>query len=190
MKKTLFAILAVLLCFSFAEAQQVIVMKKAAGAGGPDAWYYSCTDTPATEPTWADGHTTSSNTNVTLTPITISSGGSITKFSIKGDETYAEYAKLALYSVSGNTATQLSTSCTTGSFIPGWIDCTLGTPYTVSSGSYYIGIITDINAFVKRLTTNNEKLCSSQTYADFPKSEYTGVGDVSNHCTAVRLYVD
>lgn len=70
MKKTLFAILIVLLCFSFADAQQVMIMKKK--AAGTD--YTVCTNIPSGAVFWYTGNLTGQADDACLTSSTVKDG--------------------------------------------------------------------------------------------------------------------
>ncbi len=187
MKRILLTLFLLLFCtpaLAFSPAIQA-VLGMGAAADGPNVWYYSCTATPLVEPTWT-GYLNEPNTTASCQQIALGAG-TLTKLSVKASETYAETEKLALYDTSGNL---LSVACTTGTFVNDtWMDCTLGTPYTVSAATYNIcGMVSVNNAYIKYLSSTTSWFQESLLYASFPYATLTLGTGIS--CIAFRAYVD
>lgn len=154
--------------------------------GGPNTWYYACTATPASEPSWA-GNYNSVNTEAKCSPWTVSQGGTVTQLSFKGGENGNIATKIAIYDTSGN---KLSDGCTiSNSFqTDTWVDCNLGTPYVITAGSYDICYMNASSNYYQKYVAINSSYQPSLDYASFPYtsltySEYTG------KCFAVRGFV-
>lgn len=158
-----------------------------AAADGPNTYYYSCTDTPTSEPEW--GYSTNINTTAYCSQWKVSQSGTVTKLAVLAKEIYGNTAKIAIYNTSGS---KLSDGCTTdGSFSKDtWEECTLGSAYPITAGDYYLCYMGDpTNHKVGDLSAVNSKSQTSLTYADFPHSSLT-LGDRASHCTALYGYVD
>jgi hypothetical protein len=162
-----------------------------AAASGPNAWYYACTATPTVEPTWTGYTFAFGTTTIFSANINIPVGGTLTKFRIKSGEAGAYYGKLALYVQALNGAI-LSESCTAGPWLANtWLECTLSTPYVVSSGDYMIAYIPSDNLYTYYLIVDPvQPTRGTSVYANFPASYSTFGGDGgSANCPAVAAYV-
>lgn len=192
MIKRLLIICALILSVATAHAQGVPGVgsaKPTAAVDGPNTWYYSCSN-DGTAPSWTAKSNQTGATVIYDSTINIPTGGTLTKFAIYSGETYAQYAKLALYDTSGN---QLSVSCTTSAFVNDtWnAECTLGTPYAVTSGNYLIKHIVNLTPYNAYYYTGSliNRNKSGMTYNDFPYTSTTA-DTAASRCSAVRAYID
>lgn len=195
--KAITFILSLILIFTLAvgvQARSTTVVvggpAAAAPAGGPDAWYYSCTGTPASEPSWNAYATTNPN-YAACSDITIpaGAGGTATQVSLKRYDTdpTTNY-KIAIYV---GTTYQTGATCSIASnAAAGWADCTLGTPLSVTAeATYKICSDTDQAGVDSRIMNNVNGAYSAATYSSFPAASYSWT-TWTNICPAVRIYVD
>ncbi len=183
MKKYLIVFFLIFVWASYAQAGVMMWSggAPAPAAGGPDAWYYS---------TGSDNyaaHAGETGDYGVGAEVAVTTGGSCTKLAIKVQESDEDDVKLAIYDTSGN---RLSSGCTiTGSLIDGWNECTLGTPYNVTSSTTYV-VVFHRAAYVEVYNAaSGTNYYAASTYANFPDSTLSFGTEAGKSC-AVRMYVD
>jgi hypothetical protein len=177
MKKTIsiliLLILIPMLCFAGAlqEKQRQVIAKKNVAGGGPNAWYYSGAGTDSYDGAEAGSPNA---TEIICNHITYSSSGTITKLGYREYEhTGSDTIKLAIFNTSGS---QLNAGCSTnGTVTTEWNECTLGSPYSWTSGDIYVCAIgaAGITEQIYTNTTGGTCKWQSGVYADFPASYST-----------------
>lgn len=194
--KKLFLIILFLLVPYLANAQEFARMNVGIVGGGvpsvadgPNVYYYSCTETPLVEPTWDSGIDTWGNTYANCADVVITTGGSLTKISVKKSDTDSSEVKFGIYNTSG---TRLdSGTCSFTSAASGWVECTKSTPYTVGDAAT-LRICLDANSTItiQQLISQDGYYENGTTvYANFPTASIT-LSTYSAHCYAVSAYVD
>jgi hypothetical protein len=161
-----------------------------AAASGPDAWYYACTDTPTSEPSYGTSAGFSSG-QFKCVSITLPAG-TVTKFSVYANEDYNEKHKMALYDGSRNLVAGDGTEVTFLGYDPdtGWRDITLGTPTVIGAGTYNLcGIMNISSSGCVKANTYTSHGYASQTYASWPAATHDAFSTDTN-CYAYRIYLD
>lgn len=165
-------------------AQKWLAVGTNEAATGPNTWYYACTATPLVEPTWTGDHAQVA-TIARCSSITTAQSGTLTTYSLKAGESWANHGKIALYDTSGNL---LENGCETEHFVDEtWMDCTVSN-YSLAAGTYYVCDMTGETLNVKNLNTQSEFHQDTLSYASFPYATLT-LSEGINNCIAMRLFV-
>lgn len=195
MKKTLLAILAVLLCVSFADAQHVTVMKKKAGGEctnpspgtvlGGNSTYNSSANSAiftANNGVWTqNGHSvTWAETCETTT---------VSKVQVFAGIWDGGNCKAILYSGGSIVANGVTNAVSLAGWSADWHDLTFATAPTVTKGSTYIIVLTCDTQYAIDLSLNDAagKIYYAETmYASPPSTMPTG-SDISSGTLALRI---
>lgn len=160
-----------------------------AAADGPNAWYYSCTETPTVEPA-QDDYANVSTGYAYCGSVVVPTGGSLTKiaFHRPTNDSQDSPFKLGIYDTSGNYQTGMT--CTIPSTTSnGWLECSLGSPVAISAATYRICAVADPGHYFSYNNDFHGYYDSTAPYADFPEASYAQ-GQYDLHCLSGKLYVD
>ena len=160
-----------------------------AAADGPNAWYYSCTETPTVEPA-QDGYANVGGDFAYCGSVTVPTGGTLTKiaFHRPSNDLESYSYKLGVYDTSGNYQTGMT--CEIGATTTaGWLECTLSSGVAISAGDYRICVDSGFGHYYSYNNDFNGYYDRSAPYADFPEASYTQT-QYDLHCMTGKLYVD
>lgn len=161
-----------------------------AAADGPNAWYFSCTATPTSEPVYDTGGSNVGPGALVGSPVTIAASGTLTKIKFKRhtSNTDSSAFKLAVYDTGGNYQTGMT--CTVGATTStDWLECTLSSGVAISAGTYAVVNAGSANNMVWYNNYTDGYNNFDVNYAAFPAASYV-LGSYDGRCMAYALYVD
>ncbi len=186
MKRILILTILLMSSLAWAGSTTVVVGQVSSGAGGgPDAWYYAG---------GSDSYSANGNTLEVqgfAAPITIASGGSITKVSVKIHDATNSINNYKIGVYTGTSGAMTLQQCATfqipSSTSAGWYDYTLPTAITISASTIYCVLhCTGDSATYEYNETGGYWIFD--TYANACQASEASDGD--DYLPAVRVYVD